>query len=274
MRKTALTALFVLGFAVSGHAATQQDVDRLFQAMRVDDVVAIMRKEGLNYADTLAEEMLPDGSTKRWEAAVGRIYDAESMRNGLESRFTESVIDADLTEVIDFFESDLGKQVVDLEISAREALLDPAIEEASRDTFERMVEDADDRVEQVGAYIDANDLVEANVAGAMNSNFAFLRGLADGGARGAEMSEEEMLATIWLQEDDVRTETRVWLYSYLLMAYAPLDAADLDKYIEMSRSEAGRAMNRALFDGFDPMFTAISSALGQEIARIGSAQEL
>ncbi|NVO27584.1 DUF2059 domain-containing protein [Donghicola sp. C2-DW-16] len=274
MRKTALTALFVLGFAVPGYAATQQDVDRLFQAMRVEDVVDIMRQEGMNYAGTLAEEMLPDGATKRWEAAVGRIYDTESMRKGLESRFAESVADEDLSEVIDFFESDLGKRVVDLEISAREALLDPAIEDASRDNFERMVENADERLEQVGEYIDANDLVEANVAGALNSNFAFLQGLADGGARGAEMSEEEMLATIWQQEEDVRTETRVWLYSYLLMAYAPLDESDLDKYIEMSRSQAGRAMNRALFDGFDPMFTAISSALGQEIARIGSDQEL
>lgn len=274
MRHLVTTALCGLAFALPAQAASQADVDRLFEAMRVTDVIKIMREEGLGYSETLAEEMLPNGSTQTWQDSVSRIYDTDAMAEGLEAEFLEAVGDDDLSPVIDFFESDLGRKVVDLEISAREALLDPAVEEASHDAFEKSLEEADPRLDLVTAYIDANDLVDANVVGALNSNFAFLRGLADAGANGDAMSEGEMLASVWSQEEDVRSETRMWLYSYLLMAYAPLEDEELQAYIEMSESDAGRAMNRGLFEGFDPMFTGISAALGAAIAEIGSGEEL
>lgn len=274
MRQFVTTALFGLAFAVPVQAASEDDVARLFDAMRVSDVIEIMREEGLGYSETLAEEMLPNGATQTWQDSVRRIYNTEAMEAGLTAEFSEAVKDEDLDSVIAFFESELGRRIVDLEISAREALLDPAVEEASHDNFEQHLQDADPRLDLVTAYIEANGLVDANVVGALNSNFAFLRGLAEAGQNGAAMTESEMLASVWAQEEDVRSETRMWLYSYLLMAYAPLEDDELEAYIEMSESDAGRAMNRGLFEGFDPMFTGISAALGAEIAEIGSGEEL
>lgn len=274
MRQIVTAALCGLVFALPVQAASEADVARLFEAMRVTDVIQIMREEGLGYSETLAEEMLPNGATQTWQDSVSRIYDTDVMAKGLETEFQAAVAEDDLSPVIAFFESDLGRKVVDLEISAREALLDPAVEEASHDNFEQSLQDADPRLDLVNAYIEANDLVDANVVGALNSNFAFLRGLADAGANGSAMSESEMLASVWSQEEDVRSETRMWLYSYLLMAYAPLEDEELRAYIEMSESKAGRAMNRGLFEGFDPMFTGISAALGAAIAEIGSGEDL
>jgi hypothetical protein len=59
--------------------------------------------------------------------------------------------------------------------SARRSEEDPAYRSSDRD------------------FIEANDLVERNVSGALNSNFAFYRGLSDGGAFEVEIPEELML---------------------------------------------------------------------------------
>ena len=115
--------------------------------------------------------------------------------------------------------------------------------------------------------------IEANVAGALNANFAFYRGMSEGGMM-ADMPEGEMLATVWEQVDEVRGETEEWLYSYLFMAYTPLSDEELAEYVAFSEGQTGQTMHRALFEGFDVMYVAISRALGQGIAQIRSAQDL
>ena len=78
----------------------------------------------------------------------------------------------------------------------------------------------DPRLDLLDRFAEANDLIEENVSGALNSNLAFYRGMSEGGAfTGAEMTEEEMLSEVWSQEDDIRAETAGWLYPFLMLAY-------------------------------------------------------
>ena len=116
--------------------------------------------------------------------------------------------------------------------------------------------------------------MENNVVGAMNSNYAFYAGLADGGAFPEDLTEEEILTDVWSQEEMIREDTSEWLYSYLSLAYRPLTEEDLAAYVAFSETEAGGALNRALFASFDEMFVAQSLALGLSAARFMAAQEL
>ena len=130
------------------------------------------------------------------------------------------------------------------------------------------------RLALVGRFIDVNGLVDFNVSGALNANYEFYFGLVDGGAFPFEMTEEQVLADVWSQEDEIRAETEDWLYSYLAMAYEPVSDADLTAYIDMSETAAGKALNQALFAAFDVLYRQISRDLGLAAAQMVAGEDI
>jgi hypothetical protein len=99
--------------------------------------------------------------------------------------------------------------------------------------------------------------------------------MSDGGAfDDAQMTEAEMLADVWSQEPDIRAETEGWLYPFLALAYEPLSDADIEAYLAFSESQAGQAMNAALFAAFDKVFSDISRDLGRAVAEMLSGRDI
>jgi hypothetical protein len=156
-----------------------------------------------------------------------------------------------------------------LEVAARRALLDDAVEEMSKEAAAIAAMDDTPRYAQLRKFIEINDLVETNVVGSLNSNYAFYVGLMRGGAFGNDLTEAQILTDVWTQEAEIRTNTTEWIYSFLNLAYQPASDADLDTYIAFSETEAGKDLNRALFTSFDGVFDDISMALG-----LASAQQM
>jgi hypothetical protein len=264
----AFAAAFAVSLASPGVAQTADD---LLDALKIEETVAVMQAEGRDYGRDLADNML-GGTSESWEASVARVYDVEAMEEAVRTAFREALPEDMATPLLDFFTSDLGQEVVTLEIEAREAMVDEDVEDAARERY-RDLEGGDDvRLGLVEDFVEANDLVEQNVSGALNASFAFYNGLADGGA--LEMSESEMLSEIWSQEEDTRNDTTEWVHAYLLMAYGPLSEDELTRYVELSESEAGRALNRALFAGFNAMYNDISYAMGLAAASEMAATDL
>ena len=68
------------------------------------------------------------------------------------------------------------------------------------------------------------------------------------------------------EEPEIRAETEGWLFAYLHLAYGPLPVDDLETYLAFSRTDAGKALNAALFDGYEAMYRDISYALGRAVA--------
>lgn len=246
----------------------------LVEAMGLPEVVEIMHQEGLRYGGTIEDQMFPGGGGPAWRAAVTAAYDPVAMDKVLRARMAETLPEAVVADSEAFFGSDRGRRIIALEVSARRALLDPGVEAEARAAAEAMRMDGGPRVDLVGRFADANQLVDQNVAGALNANLAFYQGLDRGRAFADGMTEAEMLAEVWGQEPEVRTDTEAWVYSYLLLAYAPLSDEDLEAYIAFSETEAGQALNRALFGAFDGMFTGISRDLGLAAARFMASQPL
>jgi len=262
---------------VSLTAAAAQSVapiDTLFRAVGLPQVIEIMRQEGQGYGDTLEEDLFPGRGGVRWAATVEEIYNVDRMSEAVRIAFDSDLAAADLAPMISFFDSPLGQRIVELEVSARRAMLEPSVDEASREALADMIEADDPRLELLRAFSDANELIETNVTGAMNANYAFYTGLATGGAFNGTLTEEDILADVWSQEPTIRDDTEEWLFSYLAMAYQPLSDDDLQAYIAFSETDAGRALNLALFAAFDEMFVAVSLALGQAASEFFVGQEL
>lgn len=108
--------------------------------------------------------------------------------------------------------------------------------------------------------IEAADLLEMNVAGALSGNLAFMTGMAATGAYGA-VPDNQLLSDVWAQGTTIRADTSTWLYSYLGLAYSPLTEAEMESYIRFWESPAGQRLNAALFAAFDTVFRDVSQDL-------------
>ncbi len=263
----ALLAVPALALALAMAAAPARSdpaADRLAAALGLPDILLVMEEEGKVYGQELEDGMFPGQGGRSWNDAVARIYDADRVLPVFRAGFDAALAKAPaLTGAMTaFFEGDTGKKAVVLEISARRALLDQAVEDASRLKYEDLKDAKDPRLAMVNAFIAANDLIDSNVTGGLNANLAFYKGLAAAGGFHDGMSETDMVEDVWSQEPALRSETTAWLTSFLLMAYAPLSDAELQAYIDFSRSPAGAAMNAALFAGFDAVFADVSGRLG------------
>lgn len=253
-------------------SSASEATDKLLNALGMEKMVELMRQEGLLYAVELGDEMLPGGYSKSWGDVVSRVYDTQSMEISVRRGFAQGLEGVDLSALEDFFYSPRGEVIVSLELSAREAMMDSAIEEEAKETARAFERAGDDAFLLVDDFVKAGDLLEANVVGALNSNIQFYHGLVDGGA--FELSEAEIVADVWDQEDQTREETREWLYGFLIMAYTPLEPGTLEAYTALSKTKEGKALTSALFEGFDSMYGDISYALGLAAARAMQAEEI
>ncbi len=274
MPRLVTTIIFLLFSAVSLRAEIPASVQRLSVALGLPEVIQIMRDEGLIYGDELAETMFPGNIGVDWKLMVEEIYNISEMTDAALSELDKLLETNHIDALIDFFEGDLGAEIVRLEISARHALLDAETEEANKANVMRLIASQSPRIDHLMQFIEDNNLLESNVVGALNSNFAFLSGLADGGAYPQTSTDDQILSEIWEQEPDIRRETSEWLISFLSLAYSPLSDADLAVYFAFSKTDAGQALNIALFAGFDDMFEGISYALGRAAAEMMSREEL
>ncbi|MEE9387485.1 MAG: DUF2059 domain-containing protein [Paracoccaceae bacterium] len=271
-------SIIAIGFwvlaAVPGQAQMSENVDRLAHALGLPEIIQVMRDEGLGYGSDLAENMFPGRNDSAWGQVVIGIYDLDRMAEIALAGFADSIDEADIPMLTAFFESPLGVEIVKLEISARIALMDDAVDAANKANVVQLMANESPRLALLQRFIEVNNLLESNVVGALNSNYAFYTGLVEGGAYEEPISEDQILSDVWEQEADIRQDTSEWLFGFLSMAYSPLSDADMAAYIELSETDAGQALNTALFAGFDEMFVEISHALGLAAARIMASEEL
>jgi hypothetical protein len=253
--------------------AQEASTDALFDALDLDAIIAVMREEGLAYADTLAEGMFPSNTTG-WDETASAIYDAEWMEERVRADLDGALEGRDITGMLDFFSSEPGTTIISLEVTAREAMLDEGVSDAAKETAAMARADETPRFQLIDRFVEVNDLVETNVTGAMNSNYAFYVGLMDGGAFGGELTEDQILSDVWAQEPEIRQSTTEWVYGFFALAYQPLSDEDLEAYIAFAETEDGKALNRALFQAFDPVFVDIARALGRACAERMVMQEL
>lgn len=273
LRITSMLLVWTL-MVLPAQAEITPEVQRLSKALGLVEIVDVMHAEGIAYGDELAESMFPGPVSSDWRAVVTGIYDTDRMKEVAINGFAKSIAPADVELLTRFFESALGAEIIALEISARLALMDDAVDEANNAHVAAMIKDDDPRIALIDQFIEVNKLLESNVVGALNSNYAFFTGLVDGGAYEDPLSDEEILREVWSQEADIRKDTQEWLYGFLSMAYSPLSDEELMLYIKLSETPEGQALNNALFDGFDALFNAISHELGLAAAREMSSEEL
>ncbi|MEL6168559.1 MAG: hypothetical protein AAFR35_07690 [Pseudomonadota bacterium] len=260
--------------ALPALSADRVRVTELFDALGMDQVLDIMRREGITYGAEMEAQMFPGGGGPRWMSLVDGIYDTDLMTETMIGGMTERLETDEVDVLLDFMRSERGQRIVALEISARDAMSDEAVEEAAIAAYEDLADEGGPRWDQLQRFAEANDLIEQNVMGGMNANYAFYLGLLEGDAFPGDLTEDQILSDVWSQEADIRADSVDWVFAFLTLAYRPLSDDDLEAYIALSQTGEGRALNSALFGAFDDMFTGISRAMGLAASQFVGAQDI
>ena len=270
----ALPWVAVAVLAATPARAQSGDAQRLLDALRISELVAIMAEEGRSHGREMAADMLPGGADAHLHARLAEIYDPARMEREVRARFADAFGQAEAAPLIAFYTAPEGREIVALELAARRALLDPAVEASARARYRALVAGRGDdaRLDAARAHVAAGDLVARNVAAALNANLAFTLGLIEGGA--LEMPREAAIAQVWADADAVRDSTAEWVTSYLLLAQDGLSVAQVHDHTAILASPAGRAMNGALFTAFGEMYVDLSHAMGRALAAGMAAHDL
>ncbi|MBC9246031.1 DUF2059 domain-containing protein [Paracoccus sp. 11-3] len=250
---------------------------RLWHVMEMDDLMPILRDEAVAEADDMQENLFQRGGNGGWQRNVQVIHQpdrlAQLFRKGLDNALPQ-MDQKRVAEGLTFYETPLGRRMLELESVARVAIMDDKAAQAATAAFVVEEERRSHRAAQIERLIDSADLVGPNVAGGMNAVIAFSQGFDQAGGYDMPMGEAEMLGDAWQQEAQLAVNTEDWLEGYLLLAYAPLSDEELDTYIDFAASAEGQALSGLLFAGFDAVFRQTSYELGVAAAAQLSGREL
>ncbi|HEY9039774.1 MAG TPA: DUF2059 domain-containing protein [Roseovarius sp.] len=258
------------------HVAAAQDRDAEFEALaealRISDTVAIMREEGLLYADQVADAMLPEVDTAGWQQQVAQLYDASRMEQLVLQGLERALEGADLAPMLAFYTNDTGERAVALELEARRSFLDPEAEDSARaaaaDAMARDDGPQADLLDWVRRMIEGSDLIERNVTASLNADMMFWRGVMDGGGPGPAGdagSEADLADAVTADLEATRRDTEAWLTAFLMVAGDPLTPGQMDAYATFYETRDGRILNAALFEGFNAMYDQLAYLLGRTV---------
>lgn len=252
-------------------------VDQLWQALDLQALMPIFRDEAVAEAIAMEDEGLVPRVAPPWPEVVARVHDVERLEELFRSGIGRALAARDPSAVrrgLAFYETHLGRRLLDLEIAARRAMLDDEVEAQAHDGFNRALGRGDGRAQQILRLIDEADLVSPNVAGALNASLAFSRGFEEGGGFDMPLTDRQMLAETWAQRDQVEFETTRWLRSFLMLSYSSLSDDEMEAYMAYAASREGRAVARVLFDAFDAVLQRTSFELGLAAALRMQGREL
>ncbi|SDW42323.1 hypothetical protein [Roseicitreum antarcticum] len=266
--------LGALGLATPGWAQMSQsdaqapqtaDMAAFADAYLLPDLFRIMAAEGMEYAASVRTDFGIDVSTESWTQTVSALYDPQAMEAEFLAHFADAMAgQADaLSDALAFADSDLGARVLRLEISARDALLDPDVDTAAREALTDMRDAGHPRLALIDERIAVNDLIDLNVAVSLNTAYAFYNGMLMAGSPDFAQNPQDLLAQLWTQEPLIREDTTDWIHAYFVLAYQPLRDAELAAYTNFSASDSGVVLNNAMFAAFGATFDGISDALGR-----------
>lgn len=277
-KKARIAATILLGVALAGGAARADVANKpangvaveqaeLMTLTKIRSLMQVVATEGARHGIALERSLFPGKGGDGWRREVARIQLPERLTPHIGDSLSEMLRPGDYAAAAAFYATPLGQRIVQREVDARREMLDGSVEAEARNTSASLAQADDPRAVLIEGLMEALDLVATNVTGGMNANFAFYRGLADGGALAKRLAESEMLAMVREQEEEIRVSTKTWLHAYLMRAYAPLSDDELTEYVAFATTPAGKRYNAAMFEGFGRVFEQTSYDLGRAAAR-------
>ena len=255
-----LSAILTLWVSATA-ALSDPDIDRLVDAMGMPDLVRAFSVEGQTSADTLDAEFLNGQGGSVWAETVRKLYDPARLESELRSGLAQALDPQTARTALMFFDSEVGRRIISLEVQARVAMLDTDVADMAKAA-------GADSDAQVRAFIDTRNLVERNTDAAVLAQDAFFAGFAQATGAATPAPDTDALRL------GIEKETERWLIGYYALIQSALGQDDLDIYSEFWQTQVGTAVDDAVFEVFGTSYTTLSFALGQAVGLLMPADEL
>lgn len=269
-----LSVVVLFVSAVGLAAQSRAEFDRLFDLLELPAYLEIVSAEGAADAFAIEQNMFPGRGGSAWRSFVSDLYAPDRVEKAFKDSFVGAMAGVDLDPIFAFYDTQMGVRIIAGELRARQGMRSALVERAAIEDYADLVGEADPLRELIAGFIDANDLIERNVTGSLNTNFAFLNGMAQNEIFAQDLTQSEIISRVYDQEGEIRLDATNWLQAYLLLAFSDLADGDAEAYIAHSLTPAGRAFNSAVFTAFDTLYESISFRLGRAAADFIAGQDL
>ena len=237
-------------------AQADSTADALFDAMGVPGLIAAFAEDGQETLAALNDGFLGGQGGDVFAETGQRLYDPARIEAELRAGFNDRLDPADAGQALVFFDSDQGRRIVQLEVEARRAMVDDALEETAK-----AAATGGDPGEDVLRLISVRDLVEVNADIAVDARIAFYDGVL-AAAPGLDTPDIEAERAI------IAEETRAWITGYYMLVDSAVAENDLDTYAAFWETDVGQAVDAALAEAFQDSYVTLSYGLGQLVGRL------
>ena len=257
MRRLALSLAFCV-FALTAQADTEGE--RLFDAMGIPALVAAFAEDGRQTIPEIDAGFLGGQGGDVFFETAQRLYDPARIEAELRSSFIRRVDPQDARQALVFFDSAQGQRIVELEVQARQAIVDDAVEAAAKAA-------SDSPGAEVERLSSVRDLVEVNTDISVAARFAFYDGF-HAAAPSTDTPDVEG------QRGTIAEETRAWITGYYMLVASAVEDDDLDIYAAFWETDVGQGVDAALSQAFEESYVALSYGLGQTVGRLMPQNDL
>lgn len=268
--------IYFVAFLVSLYSSATCETsvhDRLYHALKLDEIAEILHKEGIEDGLKAGKAYLGQKYNKEaFGASIANIYSIEKIENGLKAELSELLPSIAAEHALDFYDSDLGRRIAALEASARKAISDSAIESMAISAAKSARKDDPQRFKTLQKGMEVLSLIDLNMSGAFSAQFAFLTKLSQ--SDNFALSHSDILTLLIERESEMRAEILDWLMGFSYMAYKPLTDQELDIYFDFLSSSYGKVLNKSLFDVFNEFSVRTSGDLASKIISFQGVRDL
>lgn len=249
-----------------------QSTEHLLKLIGFDAFVSALSQSFQDSDNAMAQS--DEGFGVAWDLAAKQIFPSDDMFQDITGEIDGSLEAEEIDEMVQFFETGLGKKVTDMEVAAQTGEASLRLEVEGAQILAEMIENDVDRLERYTSMVEALGVVESQVATAMNINFAIMSGMAASGKLPYEMSEEEILGNIASQQDLMRADIQNSVYVTFAFTYQGLSDAELDEYIAFLTSDNGRALYGSINRATETVLNVRAHAFGARLMELQGVQEL
>ena len=263
-----ITQIFLIFFlTLPVQAIEKTEVDRLVQVLNLKDLFQELQNEGVTAGIEMLKEEGQGQQSQEWVSKLNEIYSSDSMQEFFRNELLKLGVIENIVNIIDFYETSLGKKLIKNELATRRALKNKDGKAQAKKILNQLKYFKPNRLNVYKKIIEENNYIEDNISSSMNSNLAFYQGYSLSLPSDKQgLLEAEIISKIWTNESETRKRMTEWVMGFTAYTYNDLSRNELNIFLEFSKSKPSKHLNNSINYILDKAFENQSYKLGQAFA--------
>lgn len=254
--------LLVLGGAQAAHAAT---VDRLMDVSGMRHALAqLPGVVGASFDSPQAADM-PPALRSAMRDAAGQAFRAQDLAAVVRDRLARDLSERQVADAVAFYETLLGRRIIEMEMKASEPAALPQFEAYARELQQRPAPEARRRL--IEAYDAATGSTDAAVAIMESTALAVALAFNAVQPRQAQVSAQDLQRKLKEAGPQLQSQARAYVAASLLYTYRALGDRELGDYVRFLQTPSGAAHARASAQAFRHVITEAMARFAQSLPK-------